>query len=254
MSEATSREHASHVPWKAIAIGVGVVGGLIAASLLLPLREWASDIVEWVRDLGLAGAFAYVLIYAVLATVAFPASILTMAAGFAYGPFGGLAVASPASVLAVALSFALAQTLFRKRFEKIIAEHPRLRAVETAVAEGAFRVAFLIRLSPIVPFALTNYSLGVMRIGFWRFVGASFLGMLPGALLYCYIGSTLETLTQVAEPAEGASTAQTVLFWAGLAATAVATVLVTRAAKKALKEKVDVHTDKDVHEDKNEET
>ena len=100
--------------------------------------------------------------------------------------------------------------------------------MERVVSEHGFRMVFLIRLSPVVPFALTNYSLGVTRVRFWRYVGASFVGMLPGAFLYSYLGSTLQVLTRAAAPGEEASTAKSVLFWAGLVATLVVTVLLTR--------------------------
>ena len=115
--------------------------------------------------------------------------------------------------------------------------------MERVVSEHGFRMVFLIRLSPVVPFALTNYSLGVTRVRFWRYVGASFVGMLPGAFLYSYLGSTLQVLTRAAAPGEEASTAKSVLFWAGLVATLVVTVLLTRAARRALDEKVEASPD-----------
>lgn len=227
------------VPWRTIGAVAVVIGVLAAALTQLPLVRWVQAIVDDMRALGPAGAVAYVLVYAALATVSFPASVLTMGAGFAYGPVGGLLVASPASLLSAALSFWLAERFLRRRVERTIQASRRLRAIERAVSEQGFRVVFLIRLSPVVPFALTNYSLGVTRIRFWRYVGASFLGMLPGAFLYSYLGSTLEVLTHAAAPDAEASTAKSVLFWTGLAATLAVTVLLTRAARRALDEAVD---------------
>ena len=95
------------------------------------------------------------------------------------------------------------------------------------------------RLSPIFPFNLLNYALGLTRVRLWQYVLASWIGMLPGTVMYVYLGSALKSLADVATgvPKEG-GTPQTVFFVAGLAMTIVATIVITRLATRALNEAV----------------
>ena len=46
----------------------------------------------------------------------------------------------------------------------------------------------LLRLSPVVPFNLQNYALGVTAIRFWQYVGATLTGIIPGIAIYVYFG------------------------------------------------------------------
>jgi uncharacterized membrane protein YdjX (TVP38/TMEM64 family) len=106
-------------------------------------------------------------------------------------------------------------------------------AGRAVAAEGA-KVVFLARLSPVLPFNVLNYAFGLTRVRFREFVLGSFAGMLPGTLLYVYLGSAVQDLADVSGGGVGGSDGQTVLFAAGLAASVLASVLVARIARRAL--------------------
>ena len=94
----------------------------------------------------------------------------------------------------------------------------------------------LLRLSPAMPFNLTNFGLGVTSIGWVPYLWSTAVGILPGTLLYVYFGSTVDSLSSLASgrPTDGQGVGP--MFWVGLVATLAATLLLTRAARRALDE------------------
>jgi uncharacterized membrane protein YdjX (TVP38/TMEM64 family) len=108
------------------------------------------------------------------------------------------------------------------------------------VATGGFKIVLLTRLSPLFPFTLLNYAFGLTKVRFRDYVLASWIGMLPGTVMYVYLGSTVKELADIAAgnvEGEGGP-ARLVLFFVGLAATVVVTVYVTRLARRALRQAV----------------
>ena len=103
------------------------------------------------------------------------------------------------------------------------------------MGQNGFKIVFLLRLSPVFPFALLNYMLGLTGVKLRDYVLASATGMLPGTLLYVYFGSTVQTAAKLTSSSTTASGPWgQVFFWGGLVATAIVTVVVTRVARRAL--------------------
>ena len=224
---------------RAAGIAIALVGVAAAILALLPgvsLTGWMLGVVEWIRDAGAAGVVVFALVYGAAAVLMLPGSVLTLAAGFAYGPLWGTLLVWPVSTVAAVLAFALGRTLLRGWITRRVAASPRFAAVDHAVADEGGKIVFLLRLSPIFPFNLLNYMLGLTRIRLRSYTLASLAGMLPGTILYVYLGSLVTSATQLAsgeKPSGGA--AQTALYWGGLVAALIVTVLVTRIARKALR-------------------
>ena len=141
-------------------------------------------------------------------------------------------------MLGATTAFLVGRTLLRGWIEKRITAYPRFQAIDRAVGREGFKIVFLLRLSPVFPFNLLNYALGLTNVRLWQYVLASWIGMLPGTLMYVYLGSALKSLADVAAGAPKGGTPQTVFFVAGLVMTVVATVVVTRVARQALSEAV----------------
>ena len=98
-------------------IAAAAVVTLVAAAALLPLRHWTLSLVEWVHTLGPMGVVAYAFVYIAATVTLFPASLLTLAAGFLYGPIWGTLLVSPVSVLASTLAFLLGRSVARERIK-----------------------------------------------------------------------------------------------------------------------------------------
>ncbi len=219
----------------------------VAAFVLLPVKQYLADFVEWVRGLGWWGPLVFGLVYAVTALV-IPGSVLTLGAGFAFGVVLGTVVVSAASVTTATIAFWLGRTLARGWVEAKVAASPKFRAIDQAVGENGFKIVLLTRLSPVFPFTLLNYAFGLTKVRFRDYLVASWIGMLPGTVLYVYLGSTVREVADLAAGNVERTPAQTAFFWGGLAAAVIVTVLVTRVARNALRKAVPVEPQGTTHD------
>lgn len=218
-------------PWKLVAVAALVVV-LAVAIALLPVGHWAIALVEKVRNAGAAGVALFAVIYLIAPLLLLPASVLTLGAGFLYGPLWGTLLVSPLSVAAASIAFLLGRTVARRQVEKRIEGNARFAAVDRAVGESGFRIVLLLRLSPVIPFNILNYALGLTRVRFGTYLLASFLGMLPGTFLYVYLGSAATSAAQLSQ--HGGGTTGRAAFWVGIVATIVVVGILTRIARRAL--------------------
>ena len=213
---------------------MAVLSLAIELALALPVSHWATQVVEWVRGAGLAGVAIYAAIYVTAAALMLPASLLTVGAGFAYGPWWGTVLVSPVSVVAATLAFVIGRTVARERIARRTAADPRFRAIDAAVGRQGFRIVTLLRLSPVFPFNVLNYALGLTSVSLRDYVLGSFIGMLPGTFLYVYLGSLVNDVAALSSGTTAAGPARQVLSLVGLAATVIVTIVITRIARRAL--------------------
>jgi uncharacterized membrane protein YdjX (TVP38/TMEM64 family) len=194
----------------------------------------------WVKDLGAIGVLAYILIYS-LATVLFiPGSLLTLGGGAIYGVVWGSIYGFIAATLGATLAFLIGRYVAQDWVSKKVAGNATFNAIASAVAQDGFKIVLLTRLSPIFPFNLLNYAFGVTQVSLKDYILGS-VGMLPGTILYVYLGSLAGDVTAIDTqqplPSE-AQTAQWIIRIIGLGATIAVTLYITRIAKKALAESV----------------
>jgi uncharacterized membrane protein YdjX (TVP38/TMEM64 family) len=215
-----------------IALGVAAI-----AALFLLGREagrYVQLFAQWVDGLGVWGPAAFVAGYALAVAAFVPGSLLTLAGGAIFGVARGTAFVFAAAVLGSSLAFLISRYFARSAIERRLAGNEKFAAIDGAVRQNGRWIVFLLRLSPVFPFNLLNYALGLTSVRFADYLVASF-GMLPGTLLYVYSG---KAVGDVAALAGGAAPERGALYYAllglGLAATAGVTVLVTRIARRAL--------------------
>jgi uncharacterized membrane protein YdjX (TVP38/TMEM64 family) len=197
-------------------------------------REEVPGLLAWLQDLGPWGPVLLAAIYIPATVLAVPGSLLSLGAGAAFGLVRGTLAVSIGSTLGAAAAFLIGRTLARGWVEQKVAHKPRFRALDHAIGAEGFKIVLLLRLSPVFPFNVLNYALGLTRISFRNYLLASWIGMLPGTVMYVYLGAALGNLARVSEGPEERGVGQQVLFYGGLAATVVVTVFVTRLARKAL--------------------
>lgn len=223
-----------------------VIGGVIL--LAVAGREGAALLprfAAWVDGLGAWGPVVFVLGY-IVATVAFvPGSLLTLGAGAIFGLLEGTLLVMVGATAGASAAFLVSRYIARGAIERRLAGNARFAAIDRAIGEQGRRIVILLRLSPVFPFNLLNYALGLTRVRFPDFVAAS-VGMLPGTLLYVYYG---KVAGDVARLAGGAGVEKGTGYYAvlalGLVATIVVTTLVTRTARRALEEATDGSRDPD---------
>jgi uncharacterized membrane protein YdjX (TVP38/TMEM64 family) len=213
------------------------VAALAAAALLgRELSGPVSRFAGWVQGLGPRAPLAFVLGYAAATTVMVPASLLTLAAGALFGVVRGTVYSFVAATLGATLAFLIARYAARPALERRARNDERFHRIDRAIGRRGLRVVFLLRLSPVLPFTLLNYALGLTSVRLRDYLIGS-IGMLPGTLLYVYSGRVVGDVAALA--AGGAvehGTGYYSVLGLGLVATVVATVLVTRIARHALDE------------------
>ena len=226
-----------------------LLGVLVAAGAFCAwyFRDKLEPALNWVHDLGYWGLLILGAAYLPSALVAFPpAFLLTIAAGVFYYIAPAVIAISLGSTLAATCAFLLGRTLARGWVEANVAKRPVFKALDTAVAEGGFKIVLLTRLSPLLPFFILNYAYGLTKVKLRDFVLASWLGMLPGTLLYVYIGSTVGSASALAGgKAPDSGNLGRVFWWVGLGATVLVTVLVTRQARQALQKAIKTNEGQD---------
>jgi uncharacterized membrane protein YdjX (TVP38/TMEM64 family) len=190
----------------------------------------------WVEDLGILGPVVFILGYAAAVVALVPGSLLTLAAGAIFGVVKGTILVLAAATLGSTCAFLVARYVARSAVERRIQGDPRFAAIDRAVGEQGRRIVFLLRLSPVFPFVLLNYALGLTRVRLADYVPAG-IGMLPGTLLYVYLGRVAgDVAAATGGAAPGRGPADYALLGVGLLATVVVTSLVTRIARRALRE------------------
>ncbi len=221
-------ERAKIVKWIAAAV---VLAAVITLAFTLPLKEWLEPFERWADDAGLWGMCVFVLVYAGLVVLFVPGSLLTIGAGFALGFGKALPVAWLGATLGATLAFLVARHVFRARIEALAKKNAKFEAIDHAISEQGWKVVALLRLSPLLPYNLSNYLYGVTRVELPQYVAASCIGMLPGTILHVYLGS----LGNEASHGGAAGTWKWILSGIGVIATAAVTVWISRLARRALK-------------------
>lgn len=203
---------------------------LIVLYFLLPIDLWIENFKIWVKDMGTLGWIVFIIVYAVSTFLLIPGSFLTLAAGFLWG-FYGFPIVVFAACWASCMSFLAARYLFHGWVQNKVNDYPKFNAVNRAIGDEGWKVVVLLRLSPALPFSLQNWFLGITPVGFVSSQLSTFFGILPGTLLYIWLGSLGGNVA-------GGETdmAQTIILIVGLLATLWVTIMVTRRAQAKLKE------------------
>ena len=211
-----------------------VAAAVVAALVFLPVASSVERLIEWIRGAGAIGVVVFAVAYVLATVLVVPGALLTLGAGFAYGPLLGTLLVSPVSVLSATISFALGRTVARDWIVGRINGDPRFAAVDAAIGREGFKIVVLLRLSPVFPFSVLNYALGITRVRLRDYVLGSFVGMLPATAMYVYLGSLVTTAASIGGDAPEHASRQ-VVYWLGLGATVLATIFITRVARRALR-------------------
>ncbi len=226
-------------PTRSTGRGSKALLALVGVAALLLVGRLLGNSIEsfqlWVEGLGPWGPFAFILGY-IAAVVAFaPASLLTLAAGGIFGLWRGALFVFVAATLGSTLAFLIARYLARAAVQRRIEGDPRFAAIDRAIAREGRKIAFLLRLSPVFPFNLLNYALGLTGIRLGDYVIAS-LGMIPGTFLYVYLGYLAAETAAAAGGAQSAELGTWIVRLLGAAATVAVTLRITLTARRALRE------------------
>jgi uncharacterized membrane protein YdjX (TVP38/TMEM64 family) len=204
----------------------------------LPFLQWMVNFIQWAKGMGAAGGALYALFYILGTALFFPGLPLTLGAGFLYGAIIGTLVVSPASVAGATLAFLIARYAARDWVTRRLKKYPQAAALDRAIEKNGFKAVVLLRLQPVLPFNILNYALGLTSIRLRDYMLASWIGMFPATVLYVYLGSIMNDISDLLRGRPNSGIAGRLLLWGGLAAIVVLVWWLGRIAKKALHEEM----------------
>src|SRR5262245_31469257 len=208
---------------------------VIVGFFFLPPRQWLIELEGYVQSLGTFGPVVVALAYVLCTVLLIPASIITVGAGTLFGLKTGFIVVIVGANLGAFCSFLLARTFLREKVARWARENSKFHFLDEAIGRQGFKMVLLTRLSPIFPFILLNYFLGLTAVRTGAYVTANFLGMLPAMFLLVYVG--VAARDAIGGPTEAsADFYQQIFKYVGLLATIGVVIIVTRIARRALRE------------------
>lgn len=202
------------------------------------IHELFKQALAGIDAIGPWGPVAFVLLYIVATVFFLPGSVLTLGAGLLFGVVRGSIFVSIGSTLGATSAFLVGRYLARGWVAKKVERNEKFKAIDGAVGREGWKIVGLTRLSPIFPFNLLNYAYGLTKVSLKDFFLASWIGMMPGTVMYVYIGSLAGDLASLGSGHRARSPLEWILYGVGLAATLGVTVYVTRIARKALDKKI----------------
>lgn len=201
--------------------------------------ELITNILIWVDNLGPLAPIIFTLIYTITTVMLISGAVLTLGAGIIFGVVLGSIYVSIASTLAATVAFLIGRYLARGWVAKQIEDKPRFQAIDSAVGKEGWKIVCLTRLSPVFPFVFLNYAFSLTQISLRDYVLASWVGMIPGTIMYVYLGSLAKDLASLGSAKADTGNLELILRVIGLIATVAVTIYITQIAKKALESKIE---------------
>lgn len=211
---------------------------LVVAAELFDLQQVLHDALTWISGLGVFGPIIFAGLYILACVLSLPGFILTLGAGAVFGVIPGFIAVSIGSTLGATCAFLIGRYLVRDLVAGRIAGNEKFKAIDEAVGREGWKIVLLTRLSPVFPFNLLNYAFGLTKVSLKHYFFASWLGMIPGTVMYVYIGSLAGDLASLGGAGRARTTGEWVLYGIGLLATLIVTVFVTRLARKTLSARI----------------
>lgn len=219
-----------------VIIVAAVLVGLLLGARYFNLPQVFRDALAWVDAAGPLGPLVFFGLYVAACVFMLPGSILSLGAGAVFGVVNGSMLVSLSSTAGATAAFLVGRYLARDFVARRIAGNAAFSAIDEAVASEGWKIVGLTRLSPVFPFNLLNYAFGLTRVSLRDYVLASWIGMMPGTVMYVYLGSLAGSLAELGakEGGHARSPAEWMLYIVGLVATVAVTVVITRIARRAL--------------------
>src|SRR5215468_5488932 len=207
---------------------------LVVAARYFHAQVLLRRVLDWIGLLGPWGAIIFIATYIVATVLFIPGSVLTLGAGAIFGVVRGSIYVSISATLGATSAFLVSRYLARAAVARKIEGNERFAAIDRAVASEGWKIVGLTRLSPVFPFTLLNYAFGLTKVSLRDYILASWVGMMPGTVMYVYLGS----LARAGAGGQQRTPAQWALYGGGLLATIAVSIIITRIARRALAKRI----------------
>jgi uncharacterized membrane protein YdjX (TVP38/TMEM64 family) len=159
----------------------------------MALSDLLRHALDWIAGLGWIAPIAFITLYNLATIFLIPGSLMTLGSGILFGLYWGSLYVFIAATLGATLAFWIGRNFAREWVSQKMQPFPKFAAIDRAVAQEGFKIVLLTRLSPLLPFNLLNYAFGITQVSMKDYVLGS-IGMMPGTILYVYIGSLIGNL------------------------------------------------------------
>ncbi|WAR12133.1 TMM64-like protein [Mya arenaria] len=155
--------------------------------LLVVCREYIKNLLLWMENLDLISSFViFTLLYIIVSfPMAWGVILLMIACGYLYGLVYGPIVVEVCSAIGVAVAHVSMKKFCRSFIIRKFYNDSMTAVISVVDGKHGFKVVALTRLTPLTDISLMSY------------VSASTLGMLPTAILNCYMGTTLRSMNDI---------------------------------------------------------
>nr|AFK33422.1 unknown [Medicago truncatula] len=212
-----------------------LVSAIVVACFTLPIEKILKDFLIWVdQDLGPWGPLALAVAYIPLTILAVPASVLTLGGGYLFGLPVGIVADSVGATIGAVAAFLLGGTIGKSFVASKLKDYPQFKSVSIATQRSGFKIVFLLRLVPLLPYNILNYLLSVTPVPLWEYTLASWLGMMPLTVALVYAGTTLKDISDVTHGWGEFSKTRWAMIIFSLVISVVMMICVTKVAKSAL--------------------
>lgn len=199
----SSKEDKSRSKWLRALPVLGLLGAAVGAAWLFPdLLSFQAlsenrETLETFRDSHyLQAVLVFIFIYIVIVAFSIPgATVVTLTGGFLFGTFPGVFFNVLGATIGAVLIFMAVRIGFGSRLmAKMEASGGGWRKVKDELDNSQWSILFFIRLVPVIPFFVANIIPGLAGVPLSRFVISTFLGILPGGLVYTSVGAGMGAL------------------------------------------------------------
>ena len=216
------------------ALRVVVVVLLPAAAYHLHRHGLFRRSIEWVEQAGPWGPLMFIGVGIAACILFVPSSVAAFAAGVLFGPGQGVLVSLAGNGLGSAIALLIGRYVARGWATRAFAGRRAFQVLSDMIRRKGWRIVVLARLSPIMPFLVGNYAVGLAPISAGHYGAASVLGSIPSTAVYAYLGALSRDLALRDDPARVRTPLEWGLLCAGLVATGILTVYLKRLAQRAL--------------------
>jgi uncharacterized membrane protein YdjX (TVP38/TMEM64 family) len=180
--------------WLMNALKLAIIAIIIGGSVWLVIEHWnwisdpatvKAEVIQW----GAWGPVVYMLLYAVGPSFLVPGAVMTIAGGLAFGTIWGSVYSLIGGDIGAVVAFAAGRFLGKSFVERIVGE--RFHAMLQRIAKHGFQIILYLRMVPVIPYNALNLLAGASPITFYDYFWATMIGMIPGTILYAFLGDAL---------------------------------------------------------------
>jgi uncharacterized membrane protein YdjX (TVP38/TMEM64 family) len=219
------RELGKLTPIALVTTFLPIVGSAVLISVAYPFGGWLRE--NWE-----VGTVLYVAIFVLFCGFSLlPTNVIGLIGGWAFSFYLGIALVIFSICAAALISFLIHSRIAGEKLPQVFERHPKAKAIYNALlGETPWRttlIIFLLRLSPAMPFALTNFLMASAHVPLKAFLIGTFFGMLPRSSAVVFVGAGLSELSFE-------NTEDSRLLILGIVATVASAIIIALIARNAL--------------------